>query len=199
MTTSYIHIFGSVAVHNREDDDFVCSYLRFSGSAQINIVRSDLWPLYSQARSYIIKLRNCLNSFSTKSQVLSCVRGWRLCMFIYSVQCTIVLVIINIVAIYDQARSYIIKLRNCLNSFSTTLYVHIFGSVHAMPMKTYCIIPPFDSVKQYQLILTIVLVIINIVAIYGLWKSSEIVYYQITQLSDQKYKYKSISARFCGI
>ena len=55
-------------------------------------------------------------------------------------------------------------------------------------MKTYCIIPPFDSVKQYQLILTIVLVIINIVAIYGLWKSSEIVYYQITQLSDQKYK-----------
>jgi hypothetical protein len=91
-------------------------------------------------------------------------------MFISSVQCTIVLVIINIVAIYDQARSrsYIIKLRNCLNSFSTTLYVHIFGSVHAMPMKTYCIIPPFDSVKQYQLIIAIVLVIINIVAIYGL-------------------------------
>jgi hypothetical protein len=81
--------------------------------------------------SYIIKLRNCLNSFSTKSQVLSCARGWRLCMFIYSVQCTIVLVI---VAIYDQARSYIIKLRNWLNSFSTTLYVHIFGSVHAMPI-----------------------------------------------------------------
>ena len=69
-----------------------------------------------------------------------------------------------------------------------TLYVHIFGSVHAMPMKTYCIIPLFDSMKQYQLILTIVLVIINIVAIYGLRKSSEIVYYQITQLSDQKYK-----------
>jgi hypothetical protein len=65
---------------------------------------------------------------------------------------------VHIVAIYDQARSYIIKLRNWLNSFST-LYVHIFGSVHAMPMKTYCIIPPFDSVKQYQLILTIVLVI----------------------------------------
>ena len=55
-------------------------------------------------------------------------------------------------------------------------------------MKTYCIIPAFDSVKQYQLILTIVLVIINIEAIYSLWKSSEIVYYQITQLSDQKYK-----------
>jgi hypothetical protein len=35
-----------------------------------------------------------------------------------------------------------------------------------MPMKTYCIIPAFDSVKQYQLILTIVLVIINIEAIY---------------------------------
>ena len=69
-----------------------------------------------------------------------------------------------------------------------TLYVHIFGSVHAMPMKTYCIIPLFDSMKQYQLILTIILVIINIVAIYGLRKSSEIVYYQITQLSDQKYK-----------
>ena len=91
----------------REDDDFVGSYLRFSGgSAQINIVAT--YGLYSQARSnnqarsYIIKLRNCLNSFSTKSQVLSCTRGWRLCMFISSVQCTIVLVIyINIVAIYD--------------------------------------------------------------------------------------------------
>jgi hypothetical protein len=128
MKTLYVHIFGSVAVH--KSTLYVATY-----------------GLYSQARSYIIKLRNCLNS----------VRG-----------CTIVLVIINIIAIYDQARSYIIKLRNCLNSFSTTLYVHIFGSVHAMPMKTYCIIPPFDSVKQYQLILTIVLVIINIVAIYGL-------------------------------
>jgi hypothetical protein len=77
----------------REDDDFVCSYLRFRGSAQINIVAT--YGLYSQARSYIIKLRNCLNSFSTKSQVLSCTRGWRLCMFISSVQCTIVLVIID--------------------------------------------------------------------------------------------------------
>ena len=47
---------------------------------------------------------------------------------------------VQIVAIYDQARSYIIKLRNWLNSFST-LCVHIFGSVHAMPMKTYCIMP----------------------------------------------------------
>ena len=66
-------------------------------------------------------------------------------MFISSVQCTIVLVIINIVAIVafeSQARSHVIKLHNCLNSFSTTLYVHIFGSVHAS----------FDSVKQYQLI-----------------------------------------------
>jgi hypothetical protein len=29
----------------REDDDFVCSYLRFSGSAQINIVATYIWPL----------------------------------------------------------------------------------------------------------------------------------------------------------
>ena len=29
----------------REDDDFVCSYLWFSGSAQINIVATYIWPL----------------------------------------------------------------------------------------------------------------------------------------------------------
>jgi hypothetical protein len=39
--------------------------------------------------------------------------------------------------------------------------------------------------KQNQLIPYKVLVIINIMAIYGLWKSSKIVYYQITQ---QKYR-----------
>ena len=72
----------------REDDDFVYSYLRFSGSAQINIVAT--YGLYSQGRSYIIKLRNCLNSFSTKSQVLRIIMRERM----------------------------------------TTLYVHIFGSVH---------------------------------------------------------------------
>jgi hypothetical protein len=71
----------------RDDDDFVYSYLRFSGSAQINIVAT--YGLYSQARSYIIKLCNCLNSLSTKSQV----------------------------AIIMRERM-------------TTLYVHIFGSVH---------------------------------------------------------------------
>ena len=44
-------------------------------------------------------------------------------------------------------------------------------------MKT--IVPPFDSVKQYQLITHDSFVIANIVAIYDLWKSSEIAYYQI--------------------
>ena len=34
--------------------------------------------------------------------------------------------------------------------------------------------------------LTIDLVDVNIIAIYGFWKSSEIVYYQITQLSEQQ-------------
>ena len=45
-------------------------------------------------------------------------------------------------AFESQARSHVIKLHTCLNSFSTTLYVHIFGSVlgssvHANAMKTY--------------------------------------------------------------
>jgi hypothetical protein len=65
-----------------------------------------------------------------------------------------------------------------------TLLVPILGSAHVMKTK----IPPFYSVKQYQLIPhNIVLVIINIVAIYGPWNFSEIVCYQITQLSEQKY------------
>jgi hypothetical protein len=146
----------------------------------------------------------------------------------------------------------------------TTLYVHIFGSVHnsfshyqhcsdLWPLKllkvkrdrmlsnyairselflddfvcsylrfsarlVQCvlwrhIIPPSDSVKQYQLIPhnRLALVITNIVAIYGLWKSSEIVYYQITQLSEQKYKlaipfaehaiflFESLSITLCGV
>jgi hypothetical protein len=34
----------------------------------------------------------------------------------------------------------------------------------------------------------IVIVIINMVAIYGVWKSNAIVYYQITPLSEQKYR-----------
>ena len=62
-------------------------------------------------------------------------------MFISSVQCTIVLVIIHIVAIVafeSQARSHVIKLHNCLNSFSTTLYVHIFGSVHNSFSHQHC-------------------------------------------------------------
>ena len=41
---------------------------------------------------------------------------------------------------------------------------------------------PYNCVTSVQC--TIVLVIINILAIYGLWKSSEIVYYQIMQLSE---------------
>jgi hypothetical protein len=36
--------------------------------------------------------------------------------------------------------------------------------------------------------IAIVLVDVNIIAIYELWKSSEFVYYQITQLSEQKYR-----------
>ena len=36
--------------------------------------------------------------------------------------------------------------------------------------------------------IAIVLVDVNIIATYELWKSSELVYYQITQLSEQKYR-----------
>jgi hypothetical protein len=47
---------------------------------------------------------------------------------------------------------------------------------------------PFDSARQNLLIRRIVLVNVNIIAVYDLWKSSDIVYYQITQLCDQKYR-----------
>jgi hypothetical protein len=62
---------------------------------------------------------------------------------------------------------------------------HIFGSVHAM--KTEISTIRFRN-KRFNQFLTIVIVIINIVAIYGPLKSNMIILYQITQLSEQKYR-----------
>jgi hypothetical protein len=115
----------------------------------------NIYGLYSQARSYVNTLSNyaIVWTLSRPSRKYYHARQRERMTTLY----VHIFGSVHIVAIYDQARSYIIKLRNWMNSFSATLYVHIFGSVHAMPMKTYCIIPPFDSVKQYQLIITIVL------------------------------------------
>jgi hypothetical protein len=62
------------------------------------------------------------------------------------------------------------------------LCFHIFGSVHAMKTTI-----RFRN-KRFNQFLTIVIVIINIVAIYGPLKSNMIILYQITQLSEQKYR-----------
>jgi hypothetical protein len=63
-------------------------------------------------------------------------------MFISSVQCTIVLVIINIVAIVafeSQARSHVIKLHNCLNKdITSATYLHCNILVRII-INNYCV------------------------------------------------------------
>ena len=66
----------------------------------------------------------------------------------------------------------------------TALTFHIFGSFNAMKTK----IPRSIQCNNMSSFIATVLVDVNIIAIYELWKSSEFVYYQITQLSEQKYR-----------
>jgi hypothetical protein len=66
----------------------------------------------------------------------------------------------------------------------TALTFHIFGSFNATKTK----IPRSIQCNNMSPFIAIVLVDVNIIAIYELWKSSEFVYYQITQLSEQKYR-----------
>jgi hypothetical protein len=66
----------------------------------------------------------------------------------------------------------------------TALTFHIFGSLNAMKTK----IPRSIQCNNMSSFIAIVLVDFKIIAIYELWKSSEFVYYQITQLSEQKYR-----------
>jgi hypothetical protein len=61
---------------------------------------------------------------------------------------------------------------------------NIFGPFNAMKTK----IPRSIQCNNMSSFITIVLVDVNIIAIYELWKSSEFIYYQITQLSEQKYR-----------
>jgi hypothetical protein len=49
-------------------------------------------------------------------------------------------------------------------------------------------IPRSIQCNNMSSFIAIVLVDVNIIAIYELWKSSEFVYYQIMQLSEQKYR-----------
>jgi hypothetical protein len=79
-----------------------------------------------------------------------------------------------------------VKLAYCIcTSALTFLSFHIFGSFNAMKTK----IPRSIQCNNMSLFIAIVLALlvdVNIIAIYELWKSSEFVYYQITQLSEQK-------------
>jgi hypothetical protein len=63
----------------------------------------------------------------------------------------------------------------------TTLTFHIFGSLNAMQTRSI-------QCNNMSSFIAIVLVDVNIIVTYGPWKSSEFVYYQITQLSEQKYR-----------
>jgi hypothetical protein len=86
----------------------------------------------------------------------NCARGWRLCMFIFLVQCTIVLVIINIVAIYGLWKSSEIVYYQ-ITQLSELFLDDFVCSYRFSARLVQCtlwrhIIPPFDSVKQYQLI-----------------------------------------------
>jgi hypothetical protein len=66
----------------------------------------------------------------------------------------------------------------------TALTFRIFGSFNAMKTK----ISRSIQCNNMSSFIAIVLVDVNIIAIYELWKSSEFVYSQITQLSEQKYR-----------
>jgi hypothetical protein len=85
----------------------------------------------------------------------NCAREWRLCMFISSVQCTIVLVIINIVAIYglwkssEIARYQITQLSELFLDDFVCSYLRFSARLVQCVLWRH-IIPPFDSVKQYQ-------------------------------------------------
>jgi hypothetical protein len=68
--------------------------------------------------------------------------------------------------------------------YTATLTFHIFGSLNTMKTK----IPRSIQCNNMSSFIAIVLVDVNFIAIYELWKSSEFVSYQITQLSEQKYR-----------
>jgi hypothetical protein len=75
----------------------------------------------------------------------------------------------------------------CTSAKYTTLTFHIFGSLNAMKTKIPRLITLIQCHNMSSFI-AIVLVDVNVIAIYELWKSSEFVYYQITQLSEHKYR-----------